>query len=99
MALHIDELLAQLVERDASDLHLKAGQPPIMRIRGDLIRVPELALSVDEHTSLLVGILNEDRKERLNTFKEWTSPIPFRVCPDFESTCTGKGAKWEPSLG
>jgi twitching motility protein PilT len=70
MAQKIDELLAHLVERDASDLHLKAGQPPVMRIRGDLARIPELSMTIDEHTDMLMGMLNDERKEQLTTFKE-----------------------------
>ena len=32
----IDELLKQAFEKNASDLHISAGQPPIVRIDGDL---------------------------------------------------------------
>ncbi len=70
MAVSIDALLTDLVKRDASDLHLKAGQPPIMRIRGDLHRVHEYRLTPEEHNNMLLGILNDERKEKLNSFKE-----------------------------
>lgn len=70
MPLSIDELLTDLVSRDASDLHLKAGAPPVMRIRGELVRLPEFQLTPDEHQALLEGILNEERRERLDKFKE-----------------------------
>jgi twitching motility protein PilT len=70
MAHKIDYLLTELVERDASDLHLKSGQPPVMRIRGSLVRIPELELSPDEHAELVFGMLNDDRREQLNTFRE-----------------------------
>ena len=35
--MHIKELLRLMVERNASDLHLKAGGPPILRIDGALV--------------------------------------------------------------
>ena len=70
MANKIDALLGSLVRSDASDLHLKAGQPPIMRIRGDLQRFPEFMMTEDEHNATLFGLLNEERHERLETFKE-----------------------------
>jgi twitching motility protein PilT len=70
MAATIDELLRELVKKDASDLHLKAGKPPVMRIRGELVRVPELEMSAEQHTDMLLGILNEERKDRLQNFKE-----------------------------
>jgi twitching motility protein PilT len=70
MAITIDALLAALVEKDASDLHLKAGKPPVMRIRGELVRVPEFSMTAEEHTNMLLGILNEERKEKLEEYKE-----------------------------
>lgn len=66
----IDALLRELVQKDASDLHLKAGQPPVMRIRGDLVRVDRPALAEDDHNSMLIELLNEERRERLYNFKE-----------------------------
>jgi twitching motility protein PilT len=70
MPVTIDALLTALVEKDASDLHLKAGKPPAMRIRGDLVRFPEFAMSPEEHENMLFGILNDERRERLDDFKE-----------------------------
>jgi len=70
MAHKIDNLLTELVERDASDLHLKSGQPPVMRIRGSLVRIPELEMSPAEHSEVLFGMLSEERREQLNTIRE-----------------------------
>jgi twitching motility protein PilT len=70
MSASVDALLQELVESDASDLHLKAGQPPVMRIRGDLHRVNRPPLTIEEHNNLLLGILNEERRERLYNYKE-----------------------------
>lgn len=70
MPVTIDALLTALVQKDASDLHLKAGQPPVMRIRGELVRVPEFQMTVEEHETMLFGMLNEERREKLDTFKE-----------------------------
>ncbi|HRI42841.1 MAG TPA: type IV pilus twitching motility protein PilT [Fimbriimonadaceae bacterium] len=66
----IDELLRELVEKDASDLHLKVDNPPIMRIRGDLVRTTYPAFSHEQMSSFLLSILTEDRKKRLYEFKE-----------------------------
>ena len=33
----LDDCLKKIVELKASDLHLKAGRPPLMRLRGDLL--------------------------------------------------------------
>ena len=70
MAMTIDALLKALVDLDASDLHLKSGLPPVMRIRGDLRRFPEYVMTPEEHDEMLLGMLNPERRERLEEFKE-----------------------------
>ncbi len=66
----IDNLLRELVSLDASDLHIKANNPPLMRIRGDLKRTNHPALGDKETQELLLSILNEERKAKLDDFKE-----------------------------
>ena len=44
----LDELLMQLVRRNGSDLHLIAGDPPRMRINGDLMSVRDSPLDPDK---------------------------------------------------
>ncbi len=62
---HIDDLLRMLVESDASDLHLRVGEPPVMRIHGLLRRVPQMpALTDRDMYDTLYMILNEDRRSR-----------------------------------
>ncbi len=61
MALDLNELLIECVERDASDLHVKAGQPPLTRIYGDLYRMPYAALSAREARDLVYSILTEQQ--------------------------------------
>lgn len=70
MGVSIDALLRELVDKDASDLHLKCGEPPIMRVRGDLHRANYPVLSPEDHRDLLFSILNEERRHKLETFKE-----------------------------
>lgn len=40
--MHVDELLKMMTEVNASDLHLKAGSPPVFRIHGRLRSMAEL---------------------------------------------------------
>ncbi len=63
--LHIDDLLRMLVESDASDLHLRVGEPPVMRIHGDLKRVDGFPPMTDRDMyDLLYVMMSEDRKVR-----------------------------------
>ena len=70
MSATIDNLLRDLVHRDASDLHLKAGQPPIMRVRGDLIRTEFPIMPIAQHQDMLMGLLTDEKRHQLVTFRE-----------------------------
>ena len=45
----MDELLKILAEKDASDLHLRCGEPPVLRMHGEMVRLEGLA-PIDETT-------------------------------------------------
>jgi twitching motility protein PilT len=63
--LQIDDLLKMLVESEASDLHLRVGEPPVMRVHGDLHRVPDMQPMNDRDMyDLLYVMMSEDRKVR-----------------------------------
>jgi len=70
MSLSIDDLLREVIRHDASDLHIKANNPPMMRIQGDLVRTEHDALSADATYNLLISILTPERKAKLDDFKE-----------------------------
>ena len=61
--LHIDDLLRTAVARDASDIHIKAESPPLLRIYGELIPMDLPALSVDEAKRLSYMILTKQERE------------------------------------
>lgn len=63
-------LLTKVVELDASDLHIKAGNPPLMRVRGDLMRTDFPVLSEREVEKLLRPLLSEERSRQLDSYKE-----------------------------
>jgi twitching motility protein PilT len=61
--LQIDDLLRTAVARDASDIHIKAESPPLLRIYGELIPMDLPALSVDEAKRLSYMILSQQERE------------------------------------
>ncbi len=63
----IDVLLKLMVEYGASDLHISAGEPPILRINGYLQRTKYHDLTPEEVEVLLMEILDEDH---LTLFKK-----------------------------
>lgn len=61
--MNINQLLDLTVERNASDLHLSTGFPPIIRVNGELINVPGTeSLTADEISSLIFPILTDMQK-------------------------------------
>ena len=63
--MNIDGLLKIAVERNASDLHLKVGNHPILRVDGTLIPLFELKRLMQEDTiAMAFGIMNTHQKEK-----------------------------------
>ncbi|MFH1038227.1 MAG: type IV pilus twitching motility protein PilT [PVC group bacterium] len=62
--MHLKEILELVVNKKASDLHITTGEPPIIRIDGDLIHTDFPTLSADGTKSLIYGILNDSQKVR-----------------------------------
>jgi twitching motility protein PilT len=66
--MNINDLLKIAVERKASDLHLKVGSHPVIRVDGDLMSLPELKRLMQEDTiAMAFSIMNARQKQR---FKE-----------------------------
>src|SRR6266516_118004 len=64
--LSIDELLEQMVARGASDLHLSAGAPPTLRVRGEMIRLEDYGRLMPADTQqLLYRVLSSEQQKRL----------------------------------
>lgn len=67
----IDDLLRVMVERDASDLHIKAGSPPGIRIHGELLPVDDMPpLTPDDTERLITSIMEDHHKRRFAEAKE-----------------------------
>jgi len=50
--MHVDDLLIHMEARDASDLYLKTGVPPMLRVTGDLVPLGEQPLTEEAITAL-----------------------------------------------
>jgi len=60
--LTIPELLRFAVAQKASDLHLSAGEPPVLRIHGEMVRVDVPALTKDDAHRLIFDIMNDAQR-------------------------------------
>ena len=74
----IENLLDEVLKRDASDLHLQVDLPPMLRVDGKLAPVPG-APALDEQMveALVFTILDEDQKEILLKDKEFDFSFAF----------------------
>ena len=64
-------LLQEMLQRGASDLHITVGNPPMMRVDGDLIKSKMgLALTPKDTLALSYSILTENQKKRFEVDDE-----------------------------
>ena len=71
------ELLEQMVQMGASDLHLTAGSPPVVRVDGKLQKLPYDILSADETKKVAYSMLNE--KQKLKFEQNWELDFSFGI--------------------
>src|SRR5215471_21703613 len=62
----VNKLFRMVMKHEASDLHLKAGQPPMMRLRGDIAKVNTPPLSGEDMEKLLLPILKPSHRKILD---------------------------------
>ncbi len=80
MSLDFADLLLEVIERNASDLHLTAGAHPTVRVRGRLQALEEYPVTTTEQTREIVySILSNDQRQRLET--EWQIDFAYSI-PD-----------------
>ncbi len=70
MAVDIAQLLAFAVKNNASDLHLSAGVPPMIRVDGDMKRINMPPLTHKEVHSMVYDIMNDKQRKAYEEFFE-----------------------------
>ncbi len=78
--MNINQLLGLTIERNASDLHLSVGYPPILRVHGELINIPGEVDVTDEAMEGLIAQLLSPEQKRIY---DQTLELDFSF--DFES--------------
>jgi twitching motility protein PilT len=103
MALDFSEVLLEVVDRRASDLHLTAGAPPMLRIRGRLTPLEGYEpLTPAETREVIYSILSNAQRQRLenNWQIDFAYSIPnaarFRVNAYFQRSALGAAFRLIP---
>src|SRR3569833_982474 len=66
----ITQLLALSVKNKASDLHLSAGLPPMIRVHGDVRRINVDALDHKQVHAMVYDIMNDTQRKNYEEFLE-----------------------------
>jgi len=66
----ITELLRFAVSEKASDIHVSSGEPPIMRIHGDMKRLDHPALSDDDVHRMVYDIMSDNQRKDFEELNE-----------------------------
>lgn len=77
--MHIQDLLQLTIDRNASDLHLIAEYPAMLRIDGELSAVDHTALTGEIIDKLVSPLLNEEQKKLLASNRELDFSYGFGV--------------------
>jgi len=58
----MQDLLREAADKGASDLHLSAGEPPLLRVHGDLVRIDHPAVTPEQVTELVNSIMSDAQR-------------------------------------
>ncbi len=61
--MQITDLLAFGVKNNASDLHLSAGMPPMIRVHGDIRRINLPEMSSEEAGQMITSVMNDHQRK------------------------------------
>ena len=71
------EVLLQVMERNASDLHLTAGSPPMIRHHGRLHALDYPRLTPQTTREVVYSILTNDQRQKLET--DWQIDLAYSI--------------------
>jgi twitching motility protein PilT len=77
MDLDFAEVLLQVMERNASDLHLTAGSPPMIRVHGTLHALEYPNLETQSVREIVYSILTNEQRQRLET--DWQIDFAYSI--------------------
>jgi twitching motility protein PilT len=74
----MDNLLRVLAEKGASDLHLRCGEPPLMRLHGEIVRLEGFpAIEADAMTAMLKAIM--PARNRQEFADNWDTDFAYEI--------------------
>ncbi len=84
--LTIQQMLQNVIDKKASDLHIVAGSKPLIRIDGELIAIPsEVELTENSAMTLLSGVMSPEQKQLFEVNKELDFSFAFGTAARFRA--------------
>jgi twitching motility protein PilT len=74
----IEQIFKEMVDRGASDVHLRVGVPPALRINGDLYRLQTDRVSPEIMEGFLAAIMNRNQRARFDSDLELDFAVGVR---------------------
>ena len=66
----IAQLLQFAYQQDASDLHVSAGEPPMIRVHGDMKKLKVPALTSEQTHAMIYDIMNDSQRKVFEEFSD-----------------------------
>src|SRR5215217_7735978 len=86
--LNLRVLLEEVIERGASDLHITAGERPMLRIDGDMARSNiDFVMQPKDTLQLAYSVLTENQKKRFETEDELDFSFGIQALARFRGNC------------
>jgi twitching motility protein PilT len=82
---NLQQLLRAMVEKGASDMHITAGSPPVLRIDGSIVPLKLPPLTKHDTKQLCYEMLTEDQRTRFETTNELDLSFPLRNVSRFRA--------------
>jgi len=70
LGVHLDEILRMAVERKASDVHITAGLPPMIRMDGEVVPLPYEIVDPEQAQRLIYEVLADEHLEKFEQTHE-----------------------------
>jgi twitching motility protein PilT len=67
---NLRDLLHEMIEKKASDLHITAGLPPQLRVDGHIVSTSHEKLTPEDTLQITYSVLNEEQQKRFEAEKE-----------------------------
>ena len=81
----LHQLLKAAVKQNASDLHIVAGSPPVLRVESRIVRVKSADLNADQTRELCYSILTDAQRSRFEATKELDFSFGVRAMARFRA--------------